>query len=168
MRSLRYCPLRHPQQKPGASYPLKFPLIRHRCIFWHLPGINPAVRYDEQLIPVTGAGQAPVCPVCACISDLHMCSFSVCRLYIILLCYYKHYIICVFASAKVRKTSGFPDPRARSHGTYPSDTCKHARPSLFHAHFCLREHYIIFFSYPLFTFLLSFRNYPIYIFTQRC
>ena len=25
-----------------------------------------------------------------------------------------------------------------------------------------------FFSYPLFTFLLSFRNYPIYIFTQRC
>lgn len=72
MRSLRYCPLRHPQQKPGASYPLKFPLIRHRCIFWHLPGINPAVRYDEQLIPVTGAGQAPVCPVCR-ISDLHMC-----------------------------------------------------------------------------------------------
>ena len=56
--------LRHPQQKPGASYPLKFPLIRHRCIFWHLPRINPAVRYDEPLIPVTGAGQAPVCPVC--------------------------------------------------------------------------------------------------------
>ena len=51
----------------------------------------------------------------------------------------------VRASAKVRKTSGFPDPRARSHGTYPSDTCKHARPSLFHAHFCLREHYSIFF-----------------------
>ncbi len=29
---------------------------------------------------------------------------------------------------KSGKTSGFPDPAAaRSHGTYPSDTCKHAR-----------------------------------------
>ena len=35
-----------------------------RCIFWHSPGINPAVRYDEPLIPVTGAGQSPECPVC--------------------------------------------------------------------------------------------------------
>ena len=32
--------------------------------------------------------------------------------------------------------------QARSHGTYPSAACKHARPSLLHAHFCLREYYI--------------------------
>ena len=45
------------------------------------------------------------------------------------------------APAKVRKNSVFPDSRARSHGTYPSDACKHARPSLLHAHFCLRVLY---------------------------
>ena len=59
MRSPKILPAPSSATKPGASYPLKFPLIRHRCIFWHLPGINPAVRYDEPLIPVTGAGQAP-------------------------------------------------------------------------------------------------------------
>ena len=46
-------------------------------------------------------------------------------------------------SGKGPEKRSFPDSRARSHGTYPSDACKHARPSLLHAHFCLREHYII-------------------------
>ena len=32
--------------------------------------------------------------------------------------------------------------QARSHGTYPSAARKHAHPSLLHAHFCLREHYV--------------------------
>ena len=48
-----------------------------------------------------------------------------------------------YASAKVRETRGFPDTRARSHGAYSSDTCKHVRPSMYHVHFCLRAHYIM-------------------------
>ena len=57
--------------------------------------------------------------------------------------------ICVWfgkgfcASAKVWKTFGFPDSRARSHGAEPSAACKHERMFLLHAHFCLHVHYNI-------------------------
>lgn len=53
------------------------------------------------------------------------------------------YIICLTAPAKVRKTFGFPNSRARSHKTNHPITYKHVCPDLFYAHFCLRVHYTI-------------------------